>query len=248
MWKTKIDLLVPVVCLPDCSTHTLHRRVTSLVLTPIKLLLPEMLLISVHGCYRILLHCIFCWEMYRLPYSNFRHSLRNISWNLTFVTASWSSGQSYWLQNGDVLCFLWGTNWIYICYVEESRPPLWSNGQSSWLQIQRSGFDLRRYQIFGEVLSLERGPLSFLSTTEELLERKNSCFGLENRENGRGDPLRWPRDTFYSKNFTLTPPTSRACSVGIVGSRTKATEFNLNERKKIQLFTRCIPALYHRGL
>jgi hypothetical protein len=34
---------------------------------------------------------------------------------------------------GDVLCFLWGTNWIYICYVEESRPPLWSSGQSSWL-------------------------------------------------------------------------------------------------------------------
>jgi hypothetical protein len=23
---------------------------------------------------------------------------------------------------------------IYICYVEESRPPLWSSGQSSWLQ------------------------------------------------------------------------------------------------------------------
>jgi hypothetical protein len=45
----------------------------------------------------------------------------------------WSSGQSSWLQNGDVLCFLWDTNWIYICYAEESRPPLWSNGQSCWL-------------------------------------------------------------------------------------------------------------------
>jgi hypothetical protein len=45
----------------------------------------------------------------------------------------WSSGQSSWLQNGDVLCFLWGTNWIGICYVEESRQPLWSSGQSSWL-------------------------------------------------------------------------------------------------------------------
>jgi hypothetical protein len=37
-----------------------------------------------------------------------------------------------------VLCFLWGMNWIYICCVEESRPPLWSSGQSSWLQVQRS--------------------------------------------------------------------------------------------------------------
>jgi hypothetical protein len=24
--------------------------------------------------------------------------------------------------------------YIYICHVEESRPPLWSSGQSSWLQ------------------------------------------------------------------------------------------------------------------
>jgi hypothetical protein len=39
----------------------------------------------------------------------------------------WSSGQS----SGN--WFLWGTNWIYICYVEESRPPQWSSGQSSWL-------------------------------------------------------------------------------------------------------------------
>jgi hypothetical protein len=83
------------------------------------------------------------------------------------------SSQSSWLQNGDVLCFLWGTNWIYICYVEESRPPLWSNGQSSWLQIQKFGFDSRRYQIFWEVVGLERGPLSLVSTTEELLGRKS---------------------------------------------------------------------------
>jgi hypothetical protein len=52
------------------------------------------------------------------------------------------------------------------------RPRLWSSGQSSWLQIQRSGFDSRLYQIFWEVVGLERGPLSLLSTTEELLDRK----------------------------------------------------------------------------
>jgi hypothetical protein len=46
----------------------------------------------------------------------------------------WSSGESSRLQNGDVLCFLWGTNWIYICYIEGSRPSLWSSGQNSWLQ------------------------------------------------------------------------------------------------------------------
>jgi hypothetical protein len=91
----------------------------------------------------------------------------------------WSSDQSSWLLNGDVLYFVWGTNWIYICYVEESRPPLWSSSQSSWLQIQKSGFDSRRYQIFWEVVGLERNPLSLVGTTEELLGIKSSCSGLE---------------------------------------------------------------------
>jgi hypothetical protein len=36
----------------------------------------------------------------------------------------------------------------------------------------------------------ERGPLSLVSTIEELLERKSSGSGLENREYGRRDPSR----------------------------------------------------------
>jgi hypothetical protein len=52
------------------------------------------------------------------------------------------------------------------------------------------GFDSRHYQISREILGLERGPLSFVSTTEELLERKSRGFGLENREYGREDPSR----------------------------------------------------------
>jgi hypothetical protein len=50
-------------------------------------------------------------------------------------------------------------------------PPLWSSGQSSWLQIRRPGFDSRHYQK-KKVVDLERGPLNFVSTTEELLDRK----------------------------------------------------------------------------
>jgi hypothetical protein len=49
-------------------------------------------------------------------------------------------------------------------------PPLCSSGQSSWLQIQRSGIDSRRYQIFWEVVGLERGPLSLVSILEEVTE------------------------------------------------------------------------------
>jgi hypothetical protein len=76
------------------------------------------------------------------------------------------------------------------------QPP-WSNGQSSWLQIRRSRFDSQRYQIIWEVMGLERDPLSLVSTTEELLERKSSGSGLENRKYGRKDPLCRPRGTLY---------------------------------------------------
>jgi hypothetical protein len=50
-------------------------------------------------------------------------------------------------------------------------PPLWSSGQSSWLQIRMPGFDSRLYQE-KKVVGLERGPLSLVSTAEELLDRK----------------------------------------------------------------------------
>jgi hypothetical protein len=59
----------------------------------------------------------------------------------------------------------------------------------------RSGFDSRRYLISLEVVGLERGPLSLVSTTEELLGRKSSGSSLENRDYGRRDPSRWPCDS-----------------------------------------------------
>jgi hypothetical protein len=44
------------------------------------------------------------------------------------------------------------------------------------------GIDSQPYQIFWQVGGLERGPLSLVITTEELLEWKSSGFGLENRD------------------------------------------------------------------
>jgi hypothetical protein len=44
------------------------------------------------------------------------------------------------------------------------------------------GFDSWCYQIFWEVVGLERRPLSLMSTVEELLGRKSSGSGLESRE------------------------------------------------------------------
>jgi hypothetical protein len=53
------------------------------------------------------------------------------------------------------------------------------------------------YHIFWELLGPYRGPLSLVSTIEELLERKSGS-DLENREYSHRDPLRWPRDPpFY---------------------------------------------------
>jgi hypothetical protein len=37
-------------------------------------------------------------------------------------------------------------------------------------------------------MSVERGPLSLMSTIEELLKIKSSSFGLENRDYGRRGP------------------------------------------------------------
>jgi hypothetical protein len=105
------------------------------------------------------------------------------------------------------------------------RPPLWSSGQSSCLQIQRTEFYSRRYQIFWEVVGLERGPLSLVSTNEELLERKSSGSGLESQEYGRRDLSRSPRGTFYPQKLVLASPTSGGRSVRVVHSRTQATEF-----------------------
>jgi hypothetical protein len=57
------------------------------------------------------------------------------------------------------------------------------------------GLDSQHYQIFWEVVGLEWGPLSPVSTTEGLLGRKSNGSGLEIREYGRRDPSRWSRGT-----------------------------------------------------
>jgi hypothetical protein len=49
---------------------------------------------------------------------------------------------------------------------------MWSSGQSSWLQIQKLGLNSLRYQIFWEVVGLERGPLSLVRS---YLEEKEAA-------------------------------------------------------------------------
>jgi hypothetical protein len=96
---------------------------------------------------------------------------------------------------------------------------------------------------FSEIaVGLERGPLSLVSTIEELLGKKGSGCCLENREYCRRDPSRLPRGTLYPLKLELTS-TSGGNSVGIVRLWTKATEvvclcsgecFNLSVRSMMR--------------
>jgi hypothetical protein len=150
----------------------------------------------------------------------------------------WSSGQSSWLHNGDVFCFLWGTNWIYICYVEESRPLLWSSGQSSWLHNGDAlSFLWGTNWIY--ICYVEEGrPPQWCSGQSSWLQihrlgfdsRRYQIFwevlGLGNREYGRRDSSRWPLGTLYLQKLALISLTSGSRLVGIVSSRTQATGFS----------------------
>jgi hypothetical protein len=102
--------------------------------------------------------------------------------------------------------------------------PLCSSGQSSWLQIQRSGF-VSRYQIFWEVVGLERDPLILVSTIEELHERKSCGSGLENRDYGRkGSAALTTRHPYVRKSWHYLRPSSGR-SIGIVARRLKPRSY-----------------------
>jgi hypothetical protein len=76
-------------------------------------------------------------------------------------------------------------------------------------------------------VGLERGPLSLVSSNEKLLGTKSSGSCLESREYSSRDPSRWPCFTLFPQKLALTSPTNGGRSVGIVRSRTKATELLL---------------------
>jgi hypothetical protein len=134
---------------------------------------------------------------------------------------------------------------IYLCYVEESRLPLWSSGENFWLQIQRSGFDSRHYQIFWDVVGLEWGAISLVSTIEKLLGRNSSGSVLETENTAVGIRHADHVTPSIRKKLSLTSPRSDGRSVGIVHPRTQATEllfilFRFNAKRNGALFlNRC---------
>jgi hypothetical protein len=76
-----------------------------------------------------------------------------------------------------------------------------------------------------------------VNTIKELLERRNSISGIENHDYSRRDPSRWQR----SKKLALASPTSDGHSVGIVRSRTQATDFSdyLSATRSVRMLKWC---------
>jgi hypothetical protein len=74
-------------------------------------------------------------------------------------------------------------------------------------------------------VGLERGPLSLVSTTEELLDRKVAALVYKTKNKAVG--IRHADHVAHSirKMLVITSPTSGGRSVGIVRSRTQTMEF-----------------------
>jgi hypothetical protein len=85
-------------------------------------------------------------------------------------------------------------------------------------------FDSRRYKISWEVVGLERGPLSFENTTDELLGRKSIGSVQEIEITAVGIHYVDHATLIYLQNLALISPKSGRRSVGIVRSRTHAAE------------------------
>jgi hypothetical protein len=107
--------------------------------------------------------------------------------------------------------------------IPPQRSPLRSSGQSSWLQIRRPGFDSRHYQA-KKVVGLEQGPLSLVSTTEELLGRKVAAPVYKTDNTAVGTRHADHVAPYICKKLAITSPTSGGHSVGIVRSRTQTME------------------------
>jgi hypothetical protein len=107
----------------------------------------------------------------------------------------WGEGSRRWLRRMRLVG--WGCVW------SGSSTSNWKNGKlyrTAWFEISTGSTQHREYN-WGATWKL-----------------------LEIREYGRRNPSRWSRDTVHPQKLVLTSPTSVGRSVGIVRSRTKATE------------------------
>jgi hypothetical protein len=92
-------------------------------------------------------------------------------------------------------------NWSDILHI--NWLPLWSSSQEFLATDPEVPGSIPGATRFSEVVGLEGGPLSLMTTTE-LIERKIRGSGLESWENGHRVPSRWSRGTLYPQKLALT--------------------------------------------
>jgi hypothetical protein len=73
--------------------------------------------------------------------------------------------------------------------IEEFVPAYNTHNRLCGLVVRGPGFDSWHYQKSWGVVGLEQGPLSLMSTIEELLGRSINGSGVESQEYGHGDLL-----------------------------------------------------------
>jgi hypothetical protein len=111
----------------------------------------------------------------------------------------------------------------FYCLCIEWWPPLWSSDHGSWLQVQVRV----RFPAQPDFLRSGSGTGSTQPRNYNwgATWKKSSSSGLEIREYGHRDPLRWPRGTLYPQKLALTSPTCGGRPVGIGFLQAQATEF-----------------------
>jgi hypothetical protein len=93
------------------------------------------------------------------------------------MTFSWTASKRIFNIHGYLIfCILLETNASGEIYFHIRTKQQWLRTFAEWWP-------------FTQVVGVERGPLSLVSTTEELLERKSMGSCLENREYGHADHM-----------------------------------------------------------
>jgi hypothetical protein len=122
VWNPKAYARVSTarVCFLSLTTN-----IQSAVFHPISIRFILFLSTCSSSCERCLPFKCFCKNfacvshLFSVPYVLLPFELSLIRLNIWLTIGwppLWSSGQNSWLQNGNVLCFLWGSNWIYVLY------------------------------------------------------------------------------------------------------------------------------------
>ena len=125
------------------------------------------------------------------------------------------------------------------CRTQPMNSRIWGIFQSQYLcglvvrvsgyRYRGPGFDPRRYQIFWVVVGLERGQLSLVRSNwgATWIKKSSSSRFRKQRLTAVGNRCANHVTPLYPQKLAPTSPTGGGRSVGMVRSRTRATEFSL---------------------